>query len=67
MKILMVVALLKNNEAGHTVRVPFQKLLFRAMLACPKIGPQYGIKRNARATEQQFILFILFLKAWVSW
>ena len=39
------------------------KLLFHAMLAYPKIGPQYAIKRNDRATEQQFILFILFLKA----
>ena len=39
--------------------VPFQKLHFRAMLAYPKIGPQYAIKRNGRAIEQQFILFIL--------
>ena len=37
------------------------------MLAYPKIRPQYAIKRHDRATEQQFILFILFLKAWVSW
>ena len=47
--------------------VPFQKLHFRAMLAYPNIGPQYAIKRNGRAIEQQFILFILFLKSWVSW
>ena len=49
---------MKNSEAGHTVRVPFQKLHFRAMLAYPKIGPQYAIKRNDRAIyiEQQFIL-----------
>ena len=31
------------------------------MLAYPKIGPQYAIKRNGRAIERQFILFILFL------
>ena len=43
--------------------VPFQKLHFRAMLAYPKIGPQYAIKLNGRAIEQQFILFILFLKS----
>ena len=37
------------------------------MLAYPKIGPQYAIKRNDQAIEQQFILIILFLKGWVSW
>ena len=67
MKILMVVAAAEDSEAGHTVRVPFEKLLFRAILAYPKIGPQNAIKRNDRAMEQQFIMFILFLKSWVSW
>ena len=59
----MKMRLLKNSEAGHTVRAPFQKLHFRVMLAYPKIGPRYAIKRHDRAMEQQFILFILFLKA----
>ena len=36
MKILMWLRLLKISEAGHTVRVPFQELLFRAMLAYQK-------------------------------
>ena len=38
--------------------VPFQKLHFRAMLAYPKIEPQYAIKRNGRATIH-FVYFIL--------
>ena len=40
--------------------VPFQKLHFRTMLAYPKIGPQYAIKRNGRAIEQQFIFFLFY-------
>ena len=35
----MKMRLLKNSEAGHTVRAPYQKLHFRALLAYQKIRP----------------------------
>ena len=52
--------LLKISEAGHTVRVPFQNLLFRTMLACPKIGPQYAIKRNDLAIQSNNSFWLFY-------
>ena len=43
----------------HTLVYPFKNCTFA--LCYPKIGPQYAIKRNGRAIEQQTIHFVYFI------